>query len=112
MFHLLRLVRAYGKQAGVRRFRMACVAWPMVDGSSDLNTTMTIGRSNRLRKRVQPDTWNEALNKRTSSVQFLILHRTVRPYGGECLTFRAIRERGSCRNWDYPPPILDHSVYS
>jgi hypothetical protein len=85
MFLLLRFVRAYGKQAGVRRFRMACVAWSMSDGTSYLNPSMTIGRSNYLRKRVQPDTWNEKLNKRTSSVQFLILQRTVRPYWGECL---------------------------
>jgi hypothetical protein len=91
---------------------MAYVAWSMGDGSSYLNPAMIIGRSNRLRKRVQADTWSQTLNKRTSSVQFLILQRTIRPYGGECLAFRAISKRGSCWNWDYPPLIFDRSLYS
>jgi hypothetical protein len=63
--------------------------------------------SNRLRKRVQPDTWSETLNERTSSVQFLLLQRTVHPHEGESLAFRVIVRRGPCWNWACPPLISD-----
>jgi hypothetical protein len=81
MIYLPRLVRAYSLQAGVKRFRMAGVARSRDDGASYLKPAKTIGPSNHLRKRAQPNTWSETQNKRTSSVQFLLLRRKVHPHG-------------------------------